>query len=487
LPEVVIDPLTRIEGHLAIRIELNESKTKITNAWCHATMFRGFEAILCGRDPIDAQFLSTRICGVCSIDHGIAASRCLEDAFGINPTPLGIILRNLLQYSNWLYDHILHCFILAGPDYGPPFGKMEEFVPFSGEGYLQALKMLKIAAEASALFAGKLPHGAAIIPTGVTVSLNTKSIAEYIYRIKKLKSWIDEYMIPLFDKFYEMYKGELEEVGKREANLIAYGTFEDLSLDPKKRAFKPGVIVDGKLVTNDLYGEIEPHIVEHVSHSWYTDDSGGKPSEEKPPTPMFTGFEKNKKYSYSKAPRWKNYVMETGPLARMWSTALQSGGRVVTDAGEWKPPENPDTVERIYARAYETAYVATKIMEEANKLLELINKGEENVCGTWKTPSESQGKGLVEAARGALGHWITIKDGRIERYQVITPTTWNASPRDSNGRRGAIEEALTESLCEENPELTVVRIVRAFDPCLACTVHAYRADGKKKLFDVRVY
>ncbi len=472
--EIIVDPLTRIEGHLAVRALVDEEEVK--DAWAHATMFRGFEIILVGRDPIDAQFITSRICGVCSIDHGIAAARALECALKIKPTPMGTVLRNLIQGAHWIYDHIIHCFLLAGPDYGPPFGKIGELEALKGEGYIQALKMQRLAMEATAIFAGKVPHGASIIPGGVTETPDLRKVTAFMYRLRLLKKWVDEYMIPLFDKFYEIYSGELSSSGEREANLIAYGTFEDPSLDPMKRWLKPGVIVNGSLVTADLYGEIEANIYEDVVHSWYTDDSGGKPSEEAPPKPLFTGLDKNGKYSYAKAPRWKGLVMEAGPLARMWSTALQSGGKVVTDAGEWKPPKKPNTVERIYARAYETAFVAKKMVEELDKLFDLLKAGEKATWREWSIPDTSSGKGLVEAARGALGHWITIKGGKIERYQVITPTAWNISPRDSKGKRGAVEEALvgTKITSKSEPSLDVVRVVRAFDPCLACTVHVFR-------------
>ncbi len=479
MKELVIHPITRIEGHLTIKVLLDEKESKIVDAWVQGTMFRGVEVIMSGRNPIDAQFIASRICGVCSLDHSIAAARALENAFGISPPPIAIVIRNIMQCMHWIYDHILHCMLLIGPDFGPPHGRIEDLEWGKGRGFIQALKMQKLAMEATAIFTGKLPHAASIIPGGISQTPDIQKIISFMSRVREVKSWIDNYMIPLFNKLYDMYKDEMQYSGEREANLIAYGAFEDLSLDPLKRVLKPGVIIGGSLITNDL-NEIESGIIEHVFYSWYTEDSGGRPSEEKTPKPMF--ISKSHKYSYVKAPRWRGYVVETGPLARMWTTALQCGGKVLTDAGPWKPPKKPNSLERIYARAYETAFCATRIMEEIDRLLDLLNR-ESEVWIPWKIPNTCTGKGLVEAARGALGHWVRIKDYLIESYQVITPTTWNASPRDNMGKKGPLEEALTNTLItnKSDPSIDILRVIRAFDPCMACAVHAYR--GNKKIFE----
>jgi len=470
--EIVIDPVTRIEGHFSVRAEVDNGVVK--DSWVYGTLFRGFENILVNRDPRDALFITPRICGVCYIDHGMAAALCLEKAFNVKPPPLAIILRNLVHLSNWIYDHILHFWILAGPDYGPPYGKFKEMEAFKGEGYTKALEITRICREASSVFGGKTPHQSTFVPGGISETPDPKRITEFTYRVLKAKEWIDSYMIPFVEGFYQEFKDEAADVGDREANLMAYGVFEDLSTDPSDRIHKPGVILDGKLVATNLWEEIEPKVYEEVAHSWYTEESAGKPSEAKPPTPQYTGFKKDGKYSWAKSPRWNGEVVEVGPLARMWSTALQSGGGVETDAGIWKPPKRPNAIERIYARAYEAAFCATKVLEELHNLLELVNEGEDRVWQPYEMRDTASGIGLTEAARGALGHWIKIKGKRIERYQVITPTAWNASPRDNNGRKGPIEAALEGSKArEEDPSIDVTRTVRSFDPCLACTVHVF--------------
>lgn len=470
--EITIDPVTRIEGHLSVKAEIENGVVK--DSWVYGTLFRGFENILVNRDPRDALFITPRICGVCYIDHGIASALCLESAFNVKPPPLAIILRNLVHLSNWMYDHLLHFWILAGPDYGPPFGQFKEMEAFKGEGYKQALEISRICREASSVFAGKTPHQSTFVPGGIAETPDPKKITEFTYRVLKAKEWIDSYMIPFVDTFYEKTKDNVQSIGEREANLIAYGVFDDLSGHPLDRIHKPGVILNGQLVSSNLFDDIEPKIQEYVVHSWYSEDSAGHPSEANPPNPQYTGFNKDGKYSWAKSPRWDSHVMEAGPIARMWSTALQNGGKIETDAGTWKPPRKPNAIERIYARAYEAAFCATMVVNQLYTLLELVNEGEKNVSEPYTIPNTAKGKGLSEAARGALGHWIQIKGKMINRYQVITPTAWNASPRDNSGERGPIESALVGSpIQSEDPSLDVVRAVRSFDPCLACTVHVF--------------
>ncbi|WP_455277943.1 nickel-dependent hydrogenase large subunit [[Eubacterium] cellulosolvens] len=474
--EITIDPVTRIEGHLNIKVNLENSK--FTDAWASHALFRGFEEILQGRDPRDAIYIASRMCGVCYTSHGIAAALALDQAMKVKPPPLGTLLRVLTQYAEWLYDHILILFVLEGPDYGPPFGKLEEFAAFKGKAYLEALKISKIAREATAVWGGKMPHQASFVPGGITEFPDVSKFAKFTYRVLEVKRWVDDYMIPLMDKFYDSYKDELIGSGETPANLLSFGVFDDETLDPQNRLLKPGAIINGSLVATNLYDEIAEKIFEHVNHSWYTQESAGEPLETAAPIPQYSGIDKQGKYSWCKAPRWNDEVVEVGPLARMWNTALQNGGKVETDAGNWSPPDKPNTIERLYARGYEVAFVATKVIDKLYELLDLINRGEREVFQPFSIPENSEGYGLTEAARGALGHWVKVENKKIARYQVITPTTWNGSPRDDKGRRGPIEEALANTpVKNEDPTLDAVRVVRAFDPCIACAVHVF--DGTK--------
>lgn len=455
---------TRIEGHLVVKCVTDGRK--VVDARVSGVMYRGIEVLMRGRYLSDVPFIASRTCGVCSLPHTIASINAIEHAYSITPPPLAIVARNLMYYAYQVYDHILSCIILAGADYAPPHGVIEDLKFMHGKGFMQALKMQRKALEALAIFGGKFPHTSSAIIGGVTELPDTQKVLSYTARFKEIKQWVIQYMIPLFDKLYERYAGELLS-GEREANLISYGMIEDISLDPLKRAFKPSVILEGTLYTTDLYNEIEPGINEDITYSYSNEDLSGHHID------SLHSSTSHEKYSFIKAPRFKGYVMETGPLARMWVLALLGRGKVTTEAGEWKPPRKPNTIERIRARAYETAFLCDKVFEEIEKFLDLL-RGYRNlsVWFPWKEVNVASGKGLIEASRGALGHWIAIVGNKVHEYRIISPTTWNCSPRDSFGKRGALEDALLNTeLSSLDPKIDILRVIRAFDPCMACAVH----------------
>lgn len=457
LKEIVLTP-TRIEGHLTVKVVLEGRR--VVEAFTSGTMYRGIELLMRGRTLADAVFLASRVCGVCSLPHSLASVTAMERALGIVPPPAAIILRNLMMYAYLIYDHILHCCILAGPDYAPPHGVIEDLKWGEGKVFLEGLKMQRKALEASAIFSGKFPHSASIIVGGVSVNLDPQKLFTFASRLKEAKKWVMEVMIPTFEKLHEKYSSELIS-GEREANLITYGVLDDTSLDPARRVFKPGVIINGALITTDLFNEIEPYVQEDTTYTYQGRELGN------------TSLE-HRKYSYVKAPRYRGYVMETGPLARLWVNALLSGGKIRVETIEWKPPRKPNTVERVYARAFETAFLCSRVFDEIENALEMLRKREELV--TWipwrEVRGESSGVGLIEAARGALKHRVEAGNFTVKSYEIISPTTWNASPRDKYGKRGAVEEALVNTEIQSNdPAVDIVRVVRAFDPCMACAVH----------------
>jgi hydrogenase large subunit len=462
LKEIVFTP-TRIEGHLTVKVLL-EGK-KVVDAFVSGTMYRGIELLMQDRTITDATFLASRVCGVCSLPHTLASISAAERALNIAPPPMALISRNLSTYAYLIYDHILHCCILAGCDYAPPNGVIEDLKWGEGKVFLQGLKMQRKALEALAIFGGKFPHTSAIIVGGVTTNLDSQKLFAFASRLDEVRKWVMNIMIPTFDKLYEKYSSNLIS-GEREANLITYGVFEDLSLDPKKRVLKPGVVIGGRLVATDLFNEIEPYIQEDAAYTYQDEENISKLTE-------------CKKYSYVKAPRYRGYVMETGPLARLWVEALQKG-KVKVDTIEWKPPHKPNTLERVYARAFETAFLCDKVFEEIDKAFEILKKPSE--LSMWTPWEEVKGRisgaGLVEAARGALGHWLEAEGFIVKSYRIISPTTWNASPRDRHGRRGAMEEALINTeISSDNPVIDIARVVRAFDPCMACAVHVIALKG----------
>ncbi|HRZ14253.1 MAG TPA: nickel-dependent hydrogenase large subunit [Candidatus Omnitrophota bacterium] len=465
--KIVIDPVTRIEGHLKMTVELTDGK--ITDAYSSGTMWRGIELILRGRDPRDAQHIVQRICGVCPMAHGTAATLCLDDAFKVKVPDNGRIIRNLLLASNHLQSHILHFYHLAALDYvqGPD---VPPFVPrYKGdyrlppkvnaayvEHYLQALEMRKKCHEMLAVFGGKMPPQVTILPGGVTVTPSVDKIASFLWRLREIRQFINDVYIPDVLGVAEMYS-DYRKIGVGHGNLLAYGGFPQ-DADGKEKFYKAGRYARGRVVGFD-----PAKVTEDVGSSWYKDSNSGKH-----PYSGMTDADPEKKngYSWLKAPRYEGEPYEVGPLARMWVNGDYRSGISVID--------------RHAARAIE-AQKLSQAMEEW--LLQL--KPGQPAWAECKVPDSGEGMGLTEGARGALGHWIKIEKKKIANYQAVVPTTWNCGPRDDKGVRGPVEEAMigTAIADTENP-IEIVRIIRSFDPCIACAVHLIKPSGEMKKFRV---
>jgi hydrogenase large subunit len=503
MSKIVIDPLTRIEGHLKIEVVIESGVVK--EAKSSGSLFRGFELLLKGREPYDAQHLTQRICGVCPTAHAMAATLNLDSAFGIaDKIPEnGRIIRNLIQGANYIMSHIIHFYHLAALDYvdvtsvaqyegkDPSLTSVKDFInraadagdmamlgPFYPryEGdyrlpvevnqaavahYVQALNMRRLAHEMHAIFSGRMPHLVAIVPGGVTEIPTADKIANFLWKLEELRNFIDNIYIPDVLAVAGVYSDYFS-IGKGCGNMLSYGVF-DLDLN-KDLARRKRLLAQGTTSASTLkHNALDPSkITEDVKNSWYSSESGLNPShgETKPDR------EKEGAYSWIKSPRYDGKVYEVGPLARMvvsYTDGEPTVQKLVNDtlaqfnAG---PEVLFSVLGRHAARALETKFVADKMVEW---LLEV--KPGEPVAADFDQPSSSEGMGLWEAPRGSVGHWIDIKDGKISNYQCVNPTNWNASPADDKGQPGPIEQALigTAVIDESNP-FEIVRIVRSFDP-----------------------
>ncbi len=511
---VVIDPIPRIEGHLGIEVEVEDGKVK--DAWTSGTLFRGFEIILEGRDPRDAWILTQRICGVCPTSHAHTSAMCIEDSYGIRPPDNGRIIRNLVEGSQFLHSHILWFYHLNGLDYVDVVSalnalprekylkdvqaRLKAFVesgqlgPFANAywghpayklppdlnllvvaHYLEALEMQAEASHLSAFFGGKMPMIQGTPPGGVTCTPGVEDLQNFLFRLKKIQKWIDEVFVEDVIAIAPYYL-EYATIGKGVGNFLAWGVFEDKSFDPTKRTLPMGAIYNWELKRNEVNQE---DVREHVTHSWYKDGPALHPSKGVT-EPDFTGYDTEAKYSWAKAPRLGDRPMEVGALARML-VAYVSGrekARALIDntldrlglSGRYDVLMS--TLGRAAARALEAKLIADSMVEWTMELIENLKAGRKEMFTPHEPPDSGEGVGLWEAPRGALGHWYTLKNGRVERYQVITPTAWNVSPRDGNGVRGPIEEALIGTpVVDPKRPLEVLRVVHSFDPCIACTVH----------------
>ncbi len=500
MSSVVIDPVTRIEGHLRVEMRTKTLETSTGNwtvvdeAYCSGTMFRGIEIILKGRDPRDAWIITQRICGVCPAPHAEASMQAIEAAFNVKPTPLAILVRNILHGAYYIYDHIIHTYLLIGPELGvlakyppmvPPALGKEGIAKLSlGSSYAQALDIQRKANEIVAMWGGKFPHHQTEYPGGMAVKPTAERIAKTLSKMTEIWSWIANVMVRDFMKILEANEriGEaistildvdfrgLQDLGASTGNFLSYGLFPDhenyddwlsilYSPGYRKSALINAGAWDGERKAFDL-----KKIEEYVRYSWYENASGLHPSEEDLPKP---NKEKDEAYSWLKAPRYDKRVYEVGPLARM----------INTFGTKWKIPminpvtgedlgyfeyevQNPQgsVIDRVAARVALTLLIATKMFDWLQEAKSYLG---EKVTVKKDKVREGEGFGLWEAPRGALLHYIRVRDYRIDRYQAVVPSTWNFSPRDDFGQPGAAEKALEGTWL---PEMSVAKICDAIYP-----------------------
>ncbi len=499
---ITVDPITRIEGHLKIEVELENGKVK--DAWSSGTMARGFEALLTGKDPRDASWVTSRFCGVCFSVHTMASAAALDEAFGAQVPEGGRILRNLIMASEYLYDHIIHFYHLTALDYldimaianykgkdpellavkdkivglvkrGDTYPLTPRYEPddfsvadpdiviMAVKHYLDALKVQVTAKNMGAILGGRAPHFQSIVVGGVTQVPSAEQLGRFKSMLAEVTAFIkDVYMkdVLLFGTGPLCPLAKLG-IGGGHLNYLCYGSFpEDAS--GKNLFFKPGVIKNGNIPKPEKFDQQK--VTESVKHAWYRDKDPVHPYDGE----QVFDLDKSDAYSFVKAPRYDGMPMEVGPLARMF--VMQEPNLM----GLVKKGVKPGAVARHAARMLETVLLADQMQVWLAQLIDLMGKPGFRVHDTdnYEPPSSGQGSGYYEAPRGALGHWIKIKDKKIENYQAVVPSTWNASPRDEKGQRGQYEESLigTPVPDPENP-INIVRVIRSFDPCLACAVH----------------
>jgi hydrogenase large subunit len=559
---IVIDPITRIEGHLRVEIEVKDGK--IVDAYSSGTMVRGFEKILKGRDPRDAWAFAERACGVCTTVHALASVRTVEDALGITVPPNAELVRNLMFCAQYLQDHVVHFYhlhaldwvdvvsalkadpkktseiaqsISSWPKSSPKYfadvqRRIASFVQSGQLGifangywghaayklpaevnllgvahYLEALEWQKEIVKVHTIFGGKNPHPNYLVggaPCSVNIddanALNAERLAHVGQLFDDAVGFVNQVYIPDLLAVAGFYK-DWGAIGGGLENYMSYG---DLPVngygDPSHFKFPRGVILNRNLAeVLPVDGKSADQVQEFISSSWY-EYSGGDAAGLHPwagetnlkytgPKPPYDYLDVAKKYSWLKTPRWRGHAMEVGPLARLL-VAYASGREEVKEAvnGALKALDIPvaalfSTLGRTAARGIETQLIARWSKEFYTQLLANIKNGDTRMFNntrwdpdTW--PQEAKGVGMSEAPRGALAHWIVIKDKKIDNYQLVVPSTWNASPRDAKGGRSAYEASLIGTPVKD-PEkpLEVLRTIHSFDPCLACAVHLYDEHG----------
>jgi hydrogenase large subunit len=556
MSRITIDPITRIEGHLRVDIEVDGGKVR--DAWSSGQMWRGIELILKGRDPREAWLFTQRICGVCTTVHAIASVRAVEDALDLAVPLNAQYIRNLIMAAHAMHDHIVHFYHLSALDWvdvtaalkADPRAtselaekispwkhnsvrelegvkqKLGEFVARGQLGiftngywghkamklppevdllavahYLQALELQRKATQAVAILGGKTPNIQNLAVGGVANAINLDDPAtlnmEKLAHVKGLIAEVQEFI-------EQVYLIDVCAVGALYADWLGIGrgvdnylAVPDLPLDGKgeKFALPGGTIFDGKLETAHAITSFKDpwfrdNVKESVAHAWYEGDWTRHPYEEDT-VPRPGEFDPNGKYSWVKAPRFQDRVMQVGPLAqvlvgyqlghartRKW--ADKALGLVSAVAKTKVGPEALHcTLGRHLARAVRAAMIGEAAMEQWNLLVANIGKGDTTIFNEPHFPKgEIRGVGFHEAPRGVLSHWVVIRDGKIANYQAVVPSTWNAGPRDSKGQRGPYEASLVGTpVADSKLPLEALRTIHSFDPCLACAVHTHDPDG----------
>jgi len=571
---IVVDPVTRIEGHLRIEVNIDDSNV-IRNAVSTGTMWRGLEVILKGRDPRDAWAFTQRICGVCTGTHALTSVRTVEDALGIQIPENANTIRTIMQLALYVQDHLVHFYhlhaldwvdvvsalsadpkatselaqsISAWPKSSPGYfrdlqTRLRKFVESGQLGlfrngywghpayklppeanlmavahYLEALDFQKEIVKIHTVFGGKNPHpnwlvGGVPCPinvsdTGAVGAINIERLNLVKRIIDESRQFVDQVYLPDLLAIASFYKDWTYGGGLSSTNVMSYGDIPEHANDytASSLLLPRGAIINGNLnEVHDVDLRNPDEIQEFVSHSWYSypDQNAGlhpwdgvtEPHFELGPNTKGTKtniqfIDESAKYSWIKSPRWKGHAMEVGPLARYIigyaANNPEFKGPVEKVLTDLNLPVSAlfSTLGRTAARGLECAWAAEKLQYFYNKLITNIRNGDlatANVAlwepHTW--PHEARGVGFTEAPRGALGHWIHIKDKRIENYQAVVPTTWNAGPRDASGNIGAYEAALLNTpVANAEQPLEILRTIHSFDPCLACSTHVMSPDGE---------
>jgi hydrogenase large subunit len=569
LVEMSWDPITRIVGSLGIYTKIDFAKKKVAECYSTSSIFRGYSIFMLNKDPRDAHFITSRICGICGDNHATCSVYAQNMAYGIRNPRMAEWILNLGEAAEYMFDHCIFQDNLVGVDFcemmvketnpgvwekaqktQAPHAKdhgyrtiadiMRALNPFEGEFYRESLLMSRLTREMFCLMEGRHVHPSTVYPGGVGTVPTIQVFTDFLVRLTRYVEFMKK-VVPLhddlFDFFYQALPG-YEKVGQRRILLGCWGSWQDPDVCDykyenmerwgKAMFVTPGIVVDGKLVTNSLV-DINLGMRILLGSSYYEDwaengngelfvnrDPLGNPVDPRHPwnqttipRPQKRNFDD--KYTWVMSPRWfdgkDHLALDTGggPIARLWSTALSG----LVDIGyvkapgdgtvrirlpktltkpevefTWRIPQWSNAIERDRARSYFQAYAAAVAMYCVEKAMDDVRAGRTQTFTPFKVPDEAIGCGFHEAVRGVLSHHLVIRKGKIANYHPYPPTPWNASPRDIYGTPGPYEDAVQNTpIFEDNgPDnfkgIDIMRAVRSFDPCLPCGVHMYLGPGK---------
>lgn len=478
----ILGPFNRIEGDLEVQVEVEHGI--ITKAWVNSPLFRGFEQMLHGKVPQDALVYTPRICGICSVAQSVAAAQALASTQGLIPCRNGELATNLILAAENLADHLTHFYLFFMPDFAREtylekswFNDVNNrFKAQTGTAAKQVLPARAAFLHLTGILAGKWPHSLALQPGGTTRPVEAQEKIHVLTTIhafrsflqdmvfgdeletisalaneNDLKTWAQAHAESDFGKFLIVAEDlALNKLGTASNNFMSFGAYRDSNQN--NHLFKQGTWQQEYQPLNS------DNIKEDISHSWLSTQSEAKHPYQGSTIP---DTNENNGYSWCKAPRLDEQVMEVGAIARQMVDGHPLIHQLVSNNGA-------NVHNRVIARLLELAIVVLQMEQWAKQL-----QPKEAFCLPAKMPDDGQGAGMIEAARGSLGHWLRVKNGRILNYQIIAPTTWNFSPRDEADQPGVLEQALQNTYVgeDENASVIIQHIIRSFDPCMVCTVH----------------
>ena len=552
---ITVDPITRIEGHLRIDVEVDGGK--VQNSWSSGQMWRGIEIILQGRDPRDAWLFTQRICGVCTTVHAITSVRAVENAVGMTIPINAQYIRNVILAAHGLHDHIVHFYHLSALDWvdivsalkadpaaasklaetisewpgnstkqlaavkarlqgvvdsgqlgifangywgHPAMHLAPEVNLLAASHYLQALEYQRKANQVVTILGSKTPNIQNLAVGGVANAINLDNEAtlnmKKLYQVKVLLREVQDFV-------KNVYLPDVIAIGSMYPEWLGYGAgvtnymaVPDMPLDEAGTEFDlpGGTIMNADLGSykpissfNDEY--FRDNVEEGIAHSWYDGDWQRHPWEEET-VPKYSEWEDDGDYSWVKSPRFQDEPMQVGPLAQVLM-GLASGHELFAKYGTYvleqagnlagvklTPKVLHSTLGRHAARCIRCVVLSDLALKHWELLANNIASGDVEI---WRAPEfkgVQKGFGFHEAPRGTLSHWVVARDGKIENYQCVVPSTWNAGPRDAKGRKGPYEASLMGNpVADPERPLEVVRTVHSFDPCLACAIHTHDAEG----------